>query len=225
MRIPLYIDFNGKNVVIIGGGNVGTLRAKKFVKAGANVTVYSEEFTEDLINMSKKGILKLVKVNVKDLDFEKVIRDAHLVVVAIGNKDYNEKILKIAKTYKTLVNLANDAETTEVVVPFEGGKDGIRFAVTTEGRSGIVARDVRDKFQKLLENDKEILLFLKAMDIVKKYMKANIPINIRLKLYPIIGSDSEFRKLAMSGRVDEAVKRAEELIEKYSKSLGGDVEF
>ncbi len=225
MRIPLYIDFSDKNVIIIGGGSVGTTRAKKFVRAGANVTVYSEKFTEDLLNLSREGKIKLVKTDVRNLNLEEVIKGAHLIVVAIGDKNYNDKILNLAKNYKTLVNLANDADRTEVVVPFEGGRDGIRFAVTTEGKSGIVAREVRDRFQHILENDIETIHFLKAMDYVKRYMKSkDIPVNLRLQLYSIIGSDEEFRRLAMKGKIDEAIKRAEVIIEDY-KNLRGEVEF
>ncbi|WP_367834253.1 NAD(P)-dependent oxidoreductase [Vulcanisaeta sp. JCM 16159] len=41
MRVPLFIEFSGRNVLIIGGGGVGTRRAIKFLLAGANVRVLS----------------------------------------------------------------------------------------------------------------------------------------------------------------------------------------
>jgi precorrin-2 dehydrogenase/sirohydrochlorin ferrochelatase len=216
MRMPLYIDFRGKKVAVIGGGGVGTGRAKKFIEAGAKVTVFSNDFTDELIHLSKRGSVKLVKSSIEEMDIESVLREYDLIVVAIGDRAYNVMILETAKKYKTLVNLANDAESTEVVVPFEGGKNGIRFAVTTEGKSGIVARRVRDMFQRVLEEDEETIYFLNAMEHLKRYMKSRkIPVNTRMKLYYAVSADETFRKLVKNEKVDEARKYAEQLVEEY----------
>ncbi|HDN73778.1 MAG TPA: bifunctional precorrin-2 dehydrogenase/sirohydrochlorin ferrochelatase, partial [Archaeoglobus sp.] len=170
MRVPLYIELSDKKVAVIGGGNVGTNRARKFIEAGADVTVFSLEFTDELINLEKNNLVKLVRADVSDLDLDKIASEYYLIVVALNDREYNKRILRIARKYKTLINLANDADMTEVVVPFEGGKEGIRFAVTTEGKSGIVARKVRDMFQETLEKNEEIYYFLRAMEHLKKYM-------------------------------------------------------
>jgi len=114
------------------------------------------------------------------------------------------------------VNLANDAERTEVVVPFEDEVEGIRFAVTTEGKSGIVARRVKEAFKRMLEEDEETIYFLKAMDHLKRFMKSHdIPVHLRMKLYFVISSDEEFRRLVKEGKVKEAQNLAERLVEEY----------
>lgn len=136
---------------------------------------------------------------------------------------------KISRKYRVLVNLANDAKETEVVVPFEGGYKGIRFAVTTEGKSGVVARKVRDSFQKLLEEDEQTIFFLNAMDHLKKYMKANnVPVNLRMRLYFIISSNEEFRRLIREEKVDEARVLAEKLVKEYvsgKRKIEDEIEF
>jgi len=217
MRIPLYIEFNNKDVLIIGGGGVGTARAKKFIEAGAKVKVLSLEFSDELKKLANEGKVSLIKGDVfNEKNLEKLIAESNLVVVAIPDRRINDIVEKIAKKYKTLINLANDAERTEVVVPFEGEVDGIRFAVTTEGKSGIVARKVKDLFLKVLKEDEEILPFLKAMEHLKKFMKAsNVPIQMRMKLYFVISSDPEFRELIKKGEVDKARSLAERLVYEY----------
>jgi len=217
MRIPLYIEFNNKEVLIIGGGGVGTARAKKFIEAGAKVKVLSLEFSDELKKLANEGKVSLIKGDVfNERNLEKLIAESNLVVVAIPDRRINDIVEKIAKKYKTLINLANDAERTEVVVPFEGEVDGIRFAVTTEGKSGIVARKVKDLFLKVLKEDEEILPFLKAMEHLKKFMKAsNVPIQMRMKLYFVISSDPEFRELIKKGEVDKARSLAERLVYEY----------
>jgi precorrin-2 dehydrogenase/sirohydrochlorin ferrochelatase len=217
MRIPLFVEFKGKRVLVIGGGGVGTFRAKKFLNAGANVKVLSLDFSDELKDLSKNGLVELIEGDANDLKvLEGLIKDSDLVVVAIPNTGLNDKIVDLARRYKTLVNLANDAQRTEIVIPFEAEFEGIRFAVTTEGKSGIVARRVRELFLKALEEDEEVIYFLKAMDHLKRYMKSReIPIQIRMKLYFAISSDEDFRRLVRDGRVEEARELAEKLVEEY----------
>lgn len=213
MRIPLYIELSGKNVLIIGGGGVGTSRAKKFLRAGANVRVLSLDFSDELKEMN----VELVKGDARDERLlEEHIRWCDLVTVAIPDTGANDLVIRLAKKHKALVNLANDAEKTEVVVPFDGEVDGIKFAVTTEGKSGVVARAVRDKFLQVLREDEEILNLLKAMDFLKKHMKeANVPVNVRMKMYFAISGDGEFRSLVREGRVEEAKEFAIRYLKEY----------
>ncbi|RLI84715.1 MAG: bifunctional precorrin-2 dehydrogenase/sirohydrochlorin ferrochelatase [Archaeoglobales archaeon] len=215
MRVPMFVEFEGKDVLVIGGGGVGTSRAKKFLKAKAKVKVFSLDFSDELKEIS--GRVELIRGDVKDTrKLEDFIKNSYLVVVALPFTDFNDKIVEIAKRYKTLVNLANDAKRTEVVIPFEGEFEGIRFAVTTEGKSGIVARRVKDTFLRALEEDEEIVSFLKAMDHLKRYMKGrNIPVQLRMKLYFAVSEDEKFRRLVRSGEVELAKEWAEKLVEDY----------
>lgn len=217
MRIPLYIEFTGKKVLIIGGGGVGTVRARKFHEAGAEIRVLSLEFSEELVELSKGGKVELIKGDAFNKNLlESLISWCDLVTVAVGDLRLNDSVIELARKYKALVNLANDAERTEVVVPFEGEVNGIRFAVTTEGKSGVVARRVRDLFMETLKEDSESLYLLEAMHYLKKYMKSkDIPVQLRMKLYFVISADGEFRKLVNEGRVNEARELAERLVEEY----------
>jgi precorrin-2 dehydrogenase/sirohydrochlorin ferrochelatase len=217
MRIPLYIEFSGKNILIIGGGGVGTSRAKKFIEAGANVRVLSLEFSDELKRLARENKVELIKGNAFDEEvLEPLIAWSHMVTASLEKLEINDLVEKIARKHKVLVNLANDAARTEVVVPFEGEVEGIRYAVTTEGKSGVVARKVRDTFQKVLEEDEETIFFLRAMDHLKKYMKSNnVPVQIRMKLYFIISADPEFRRLVKEENVEGARAFAERLVDEY----------
>ena len=213
MRIPLFIEFSGKNVLIIGGGGVGTLRAKKFKEAGANVRVISLDFTEEL----KKMDVELIRGDAKDLKLlEENIKWCDLVTVAVNDLSVNDLVVRLSKKHKALVNLANDAKRTEVVIPFDDCVNGIRFAVTTEGKSGIVARIIRDKIRKLIEEDEETRNLLRAMEFLKRYMKENgIPVDIRMKMYFAVSRDGKFRELVREGKVEEAKEYAVRYLKEF----------
>ncbi len=217
MRIPLYIEMSGKNVLIIGGGGVGTSRAKKFLEAGANVKVLSIEFTSEIKELEKDNPrLELIEDDANTFNLEPLFEWAHFVTVAVGDLKLNEIVKELAVRKKCFLNLANDSSRTEVVVPFDGEYGGIRFAVTTEGKSGVVARMVRDSILEMLKGDDEKIYLLKAMDYLKKYMKAEkVPIDLRMSLYFEISSNEEFRSLVKEGKVEEAKNLAERLVQEY----------
>ncbi len=62
MRVPLFIEFSGRNVLVVGGGGVGTRRAIKFLLAGANVRVLSLEFSSELLRYAEQGKVVLIRV-------------------------------------------------------------------------------------------------------------------------------------------------------------------
>jgi len=220
MRIPLFIEFEGKKVAVVGGGYVGTVRAKKFAEVGAEVTVFSLNFSEELLRLGREGKVRLVEKEASELGEE--LKEFDLVVLAIGDKSLNSKFKELSRKYRFLLNLANSAEETEVVVPFEGGKDGIRFAVTTEGKSGVVARKVRELFQSVLERDETLFVYLSAMEHLKKYMKEKeFPVNVRMKIYSILGSSQELMKIAESRDLAGAMKFVETVAEEKAKELKG----
>ncbi len=217
MRIPLYIEMDGKKVVVIGGGGVGTSRARKFLEYGARVVVVSLDFSAELKKLEKEGKVELISGDATNVSFlEEIVKDSFMVVVAVGSRDVNEVVDKLAEKYGFLKNFANDAERTEVVVPFEGEVEGIRFAVTTEGKSGIVARIVRDRIKEAIRSDEKTLNLLKAMDFFKRYMKEeNVPVDVRMKMYFAISSDEKFLELIKSGKVEEAKNYAVKFLREY----------
>ena len=192
---------------------MGTSRAKKFLNAGAVVRVLSLDFSDELRGLD----VELVRGDARDRAIlEEHIRWCDLVTVAIPDTGINDTVIELAREYRVLVNLANDAERTEVVVPFDGEVDGIKFAVTTEGKSGVVARAVRDRFLQILRKDEEILNLLKAMDFLKRHMKENdVPVSVRMKMYFAISSDEEFRRLVSEGRVEDAKEFALRYLREY----------
>ena len=79
-----------------------------------------------------------------------------------------------------------------------------------------MARIIRDKIKKLIEEDVETQNLLKAMDFLKSYMKENdIPVNVRMKMYFAVSQDEKFRELISRGRVDEAKEYALKYLKEY----------
>lgn len=214
MRVPLFIEMSGKSVLIIGGGSVGTSRTKKFLSAGADVTVLSLDFSHELERLGEKRRVKLVEGDASDRDLlEGLISESDLVVVSLNTLEFNEAVNELAREHGAMINLANDAAATEVVVPFEAEVNGLRIAMTSEGKSGMVVREALRRIVEFLSEDREIADLLNLMHHLKRFMKSTgVPVKTRMELYYEVFDDEEFRRLVMAGEVEEARRRAEEIV-------------
>jgi Siroheme synthase (precorrin-2 oxidase/ferrochelatase domain) len=80
------MEFEGRNVLVIGGGGVGTRRAVKFLMAGANVRVIGLEFSNDLVRYAEQGKVVLIKGDARDPGLLRSnIEWADLVVIATND--------------------------------------------------------------------------------------------------------------------------------------------
>ena len=168
-RLPLFIDFSGRKVVIIGGGNVGERKAVYF-KAG-DVVVISQEFTHTLEEMGRDGVVKLHRTAVQTGDLHGLIEGAFLVVAATGDPQLNDAIVREAAKHGVLVNSATcDAP---VIVPSVVRKSGLDLAISTGGRSPAMAKFMRKWLEAALSDDIERMLELQER--VREHLKSSVP--------------------------------------------------
>ncbi|WP_054842764.1 bifunctional precorrin-2 dehydrogenase/sirohydrochlorin ferrochelatase [Vulcanisaeta distributa] len=209
MRVPLFIEFSGRNVLVVGGGGVGTRRAIKFLLAGgANVRVLSLEFSSELLRYAEQGRVELIKGDAHDEELlRRNIEWADLVVIATNDPAINERVRELARSMRKFFNDATSADETEVVVPFEGEINGIRIAVTTEGGlSGIIARRTLDRIMNMLREDEELMNMARVWYAVKSRLKEVVSdVRARLSLYMELDNDEKFNELARKGLVNEAL--------------------
>ncbi len=195
MRMPFFIDLSNKKILIIGGGREGAKRAEKYSKTGAKVVVYSRSFDGKILELSSSGSVELVEGDVADEEkLEELIKSSDILMVTLESDEYNERIQEIAKKYRVLVNLANDAEKTELVVPIDSSIGPFRIAVTTEGKSSMVAREALHKIIDYLSREEELMRLAELMYNVKKIVRRSVSDpNERLKIYYEVFNNNDLR--------------------------------
>jgi len=177
-RLPLWLELAGRRVLVVGGGRVGTRRALMFAEAGAEVRVVGLAFSRELEEAARRGRVELVEL---DASREEALRPyiewADIVVAATSEPRVNEAVWRLARGARKWVNDATDAARTEIVVPYRavflGG--ALEVAVTTQGRSGVVARHALERIKSCLEGDTVLEKLYEAMWRVKPVLKALLP--------------------------------------------------
>ncbi|WP_169908384.1 NAD(P)-dependent oxidoreductase [Metabacillus halosaccharovorans] len=135
--LPLHIDVNNRQVLVIGGGKIAYRRLVLFLDEGANITVISPEIINDIEDLSqKKQILwKQKKVELSDL------QQAFIIVAATNDPAVNEWVSENVNNHQ-LVNVASDMTKGNFIVPKSVKKGRLSISVSTNGASPKRAKEI-----------------------------------------------------------------------------------
>lgn len=171
--LPVLLSFEGKKVAIFGCGSVGKRRAKKILKSGGIVDIYSKEFDDEIKKLKENNKnLNLIKVDVNQLSDEElknIIKKYEFIITAI-NDEINKRIVKIAKDLNKFVNSSTKIEGVNFIIPAYTEVDEVIFSIYTKGKSPLIAKHIRI----FVEN------YLKSTDInmiayIREFLKETIP--------------------------------------------------
>lgn len=163
--IPLAHDFTDETVLVVGGGDVGARKARRFARE-ARVVVVSPAFDESLEADAETvrtaeaptpptgegpGVELLVATPTPDTAAEWVEAvDPALVVAATDDDAVNEAVADAAREHGALVNRTDRAggrDVGSVVVPATVEDGPVTVAITTGGASPALSKYLRERLE------------------------------------------------------------------------------
>ena len=87
---PIYLDIEGRNVLIIGGGNVCARKAETMLKYGAKVTIVSPEFTDEIEGWAREGTVSIHRKPYEESD----LAGASIVIASTDDQCINGRIAR-----------------------------------------------------------------------------------------------------------------------------------
>ena len=143
---PIYLDIENRNVVIIGGGNVCARKAGTMMNYGARVTVVSPGFTGEIEKWAREGCLKLRRKTYDESDLD----DANIVIASTDDESVNTQIAADCRRRRIPVNVVDVTHLCEFIVPAIVEKGSIQIAVSTGGKSPVIARTLKEDLNRLI---------------------------------------------------------------------------
>jgi siroheme synthase-like protein len=104
--VPILVEAEGLRVLVVGGGEVATRKAKQFAYAGALVRIIAPELITDLEELVLERNLEVERRPYQSGD----IADAHLVVAATNDRLVNADIAREADAGNRLLNAADQSD-------------------------------------------------------------------------------------------------------------------
>lgn len=190
---PLFLQMENENVLIVGAGEVGSRRARRFLESGANVVVIGREVPKDLTELG---------ITFKPLcEVKKWVKWSDLVVVATGDHKLNEYVAKLAEN--KLLNRADYPDEGNLIVPSSFSVGDVQFCIFTKGKSPLMAKELRKKIQKVVKE--EDILQLELQSFTRNILKENIDDQKKRRdyLYEIL-NDETIREYLKQGNLKDA---------------------
>ncbi len=143
---PIFIDIEGRSAVIIGGGSVCARKAEAMMNYGANVTIVSPHFTDEIEKWSSDGRLRIRRKAYQESDLD----GANIVIASTDDQTINEQIAADCRRRRIPVNVVDVTPLCEFIVPAIVDKGSVQIAVSTGGKSPALARTLKEDLHRLV---------------------------------------------------------------------------
>ena len=197
----LYFKTSNLNVFILGTGEVATRRANKFLDHGANVKLAGNDLSKDL---EDKGAVLCSTDEVDEL-----VSWSDLVVVASGDNELSEHVSNIAQD--KLINRADFPQKGDIIVPTSFNIGEIEIPIFTNGKSPLMARQLRKKIQSVITE--EDILEIELQDYARSILKEVISDQKQRRKYLYeIFENKQINEYVKDNKIDKAKLYIDNLI-------------
>jgi precorrin-2 dehydrogenase/sirohydrochlorin ferrochelatase len=151
---PLFLDITDRRCVVVGGGDVAERKVERLLDSGASVVVVGKTLTPGLETMKKEG-----RINHIDADYDQAfINNAFLVIGATDRDDVNAEISRDGREKGILVNIVDDPDKCDFVLPSLLKQGDLLIAISTGGKSPALAKKLREEMEQLFGTEYRTLL-------------------------------------------------------------------
>ena len=146
---PVFLNIGGKLCIVVGGGTVAEQKVKILLKFNTRIKVISPAMTNNLSTLSQKGKIETILREYRDGD----LGGAVLVFAATSKKEINEAIKKEALKGHIPVNVVDDPDLCDFIVPSIVKKKSIIIAISTSGTLPLLSKKLRKDIGNLVSQD------------------------------------------------------------------------
>jgi len=144
--LPIFLDVQGRKVVVDGGGTVAARRVERALDAGALVTVCDPELSEEFDKLTARPGLTHLPRPAQEAD----IKDAFIAYGAAEDDVRDRFLLTTARAHKVLANVADVTEYCDFITPSVVDRSPIIVAISSGGAAPVIARILRARIESLL---------------------------------------------------------------------------
>jgi uroporphyrin-III C-methyltransferase/precorrin-2 dehydrogenase/sirohydrochlorin ferrochelatase len=144
--LPIFLDLSDRQTTVIGSGVVAARRAELALRAGARVTVFARELSDEFHELRSKRNFTHAPRDPAPEDFS----PASLCFIATEDEGLIERARSAAKRAGALVNVADRPKLSDFIMPSIVDRSPLVIAVSTGGASPILGRMLKARLESLI---------------------------------------------------------------------------
>jgi siroheme synthase-like protein len=172
LRLPLFLDLAGKQVVVVGAGAIASTKVTTLLATGASVTIVAPWVSPALAH-TKAAIVNR-RFRASDLD-------GAWLAVAAATPSVNSRVVRAAHARHIFADSASDANRASAHFASTLRRGQLTVAVSTSGMVPALSRLVRQSLEELLPHELDEWLEVAAVERLR-WQRAKTPYRNRVPL-------------------------------------------
>lgn len=145
---PLFADLDGREVLVVGGGEVAARKIEALLQAGAQVRVHAHALNGTLALWLAQGRVERLEGAFDPSWLDHV----WLLVAATDDRAFNAELAREAGSRRLLANVVDDAELSTFQIPAIVDRAPLLLAISSGGAAPMLARRLREQLETLLDH-------------------------------------------------------------------------
>lgn len=145
-RFPIYLDLNGRNIVVLGGGIIAARRIRTLAEFGPRIHVVSPKIQPELLDLP--GVTWTNGVFVPQ-----ILEGVDFVLACTSDPAVNHEAVLACRSRGIPVNNASDQEDCDFHFPAVAIRDSLVVGVNAAGTDHGLCRRVAAAIRALLEKE------------------------------------------------------------------------
>lgn len=215
--LPVCLNVTDTPVLLVGGGAVATRKARLILKSGGNLTVVAPTIGKELQSLlaEHRGVWREGPYQSDDLNNQR------LVVAATSDNSVNERIYHDAIARSLQVNVVDTPELCTFIFPAIVDRDPLLIAISSSGKSPVLARIMRRKIEALIPSAYGLLAQFAGR--LRDVVKTGIADDASRRLFWEQALEGAIGDQVMAGREEDAERLLRERLENNPTLPRGEV--
>ncbi|HEU4965079.1 MAG TPA: bifunctional precorrin-2 dehydrogenase/sirohydrochlorin ferrochelatase [Bacilli bacterium] len=196
----------GRDCLVVGGGPVAERKVAGLLASEAQVTVVAPAVTNVIAEWAQEGTIEWEA----RLFAKEDVSDKFLIIAATDSQEINREVTDEAEKLGKLVNVVNDPDRGNFVVPAMVRRGKLQIGVSTSGAAPLVARRIRDELETRFGEEYAVYLD-KLAEVRQVLLRDVLEVESRRAIWHRV-VESDLLSLLRDGRLEEADRRIVELI-------------
>ena len=141
--LPVFLKIEGRPCLVVGGGQVAARKIELLRRAGGVIRLVAPELCDELSVLVRDGAVTHIARNFSEGD----IAGNNLVIAATDNEEVNGRISRLAREHCIPVNVVDNPDLCSFIMPSIIDRSPVQIAVSTGGRSPVLARLLRSRLE------------------------------------------------------------------------------
>ena len=209
--LPVCLQLRNAPVVLVGAGTVATRKARLLLRAGADLTVVAPRISAEL-----EALLGQYGGNWQASEYRETdLHGRQLVVAATPHQSVNQQVHADARALNLPVNVVDSPELCSFIFPSIVDRDPLLIAISSSGRSPVLARQLRRKIEAMIPGAYGRLAEFAGR--FREQVKSAIPSDTPRRLFWEQALEGTIAEQVLGGREN----RAEELLMEQLEDVEG----